>query len=116
MTGRRAGLLAAVTAGAIGCSGLSIALASCQAVRAVQPSRADPAASEPHGASDADKAACWRQASMQAEEEYVRDGRDPSAAFGRALPVREDFDKFDAEKRRDSLYQRCLKAMVSGKP
>jgi hypothetical protein len=53
-------------------------------------------------------AACWRWASSRVEREFSRTQPDPGQAFGRAIPMRERFDRFDAEKRRQTLYQRCM--------
>jgi hypothetical protein len=51
---------------------------------------------------------CWQWASSRAEREFARTQPDPGEGFGRTIPMRERFDRFDAGKRRQTLYQRCM--------
>ncbi len=53
---------------------------------------------------------CRRQASRQAEREYVTlDQPDPGVTFGRATTLRSDFARFDASKRREDLFVNCMR-------
>lgn len=83
---------------------LMVVLASCQ--------RPEAPASETPSPESADEqqrsAACRQWASARAEREFNRVQADPGAAFGRQIVLRDRFDRFDAEKRRQVLYQRCM--------
>jgi hypothetical protein len=62
-------------------------------------------------------AACWQWASAQAEREFARVQPDPGAAYGRPIPLRDRFDRHDAEKRRQMLHRRCMaEGMPQGRP
>lgn len=80
---------------------------SCAGTESTPP---DKAAAE--GASKAAKAECWRRASLLAEQEYARDRSVAETSYGRQIGLREDFDRFDANKRRDALYQRCVRELA----
>ena len=53
-------------------------------------------------------AACRQWAQAQSEREFARVQADPGVAFGRTIALRDRFDRFDAEKRRQTLFQRCM--------
>lgn len=83
---------------------LIMLLASCQ--RPETPALEGP----PPETADAQQrsAACRQWASARAEREFARVQPDPGATFGRPIALRDRFDRFDAEKRRQTLYQRCM--------
>lgn len=83
---------------------LIVVLASCQRPEA------PPLEGSPHETADEQQrsAACRQWASAQVEREFARVQPDPGAVFGRPITLRDRFDRFDAEKRRQMLYQRCM--------
>ncbi len=85
-------------------SALVVGLAACQ--RPEEPG----STSLPEATADEQqrRTACRQWASAQSEREFARVQADSGAAFGRTIPMRERFDRFDAEQRRQSLYQRCM--------
>jgi hypothetical protein len=89
-------------------AGIVLVLASCQKLET--PLEGPPQV--PAGEQER-SAACWQWASSRAEREFSRSQPDPGQTFGRTIPLRERFDRFDAEKRRQALYQRC---MAEGSP
>lgn len=82
-----------------------LAVASC---KSTEPT-AETAASE--GVSDAVKAECRRWASVRAEREYAQTQPDIGTTYGRQITLRDNFETFDAQKRREQLYRRCLAEM-----
>ena len=90
-----------------------VVLASCQR------SEAPPSESPLHESADEKRrsAACRQWASAQAEREFSRVQTDADVAFGRSIALRDRFDRFDADKRRETLYQRCMtEEMPQGRP
>ena len=58
-----------------------------------------------------DKAACRAQATAEAERAYVRDrGYRTQDDDTRADPLRARMARFDAVKKRDTLFARCMRA------
>lgn len=83
---------------------LLVLLTACQQPEA-------PALEAPGGATAEEQqrsAACRQWAAAQSEREFARVQAEPGAAFGRTIALRDRFDRFDAEKRRQTLYQRCM--------
>ena len=88
-------------------------LASCQ--RPETP----PVGSPPHETADEQQrsAACRQWATAQVEREFARVHPDPGAIYGRPIQLRDRFDRFDADKRRQSLYRQCMaEGMPPGRP
>ena len=93
-------------------AGIVLVLASCQRLEAPLEGPPRVPATEQERS-----AACWRAASARAEREFARTQPDPGAAFGRTVPMRERFDRLDAEKRRQAFYQRCMaEGLPEGQP
>lgn len=92
---------------------LILVLASCQ-----RPETPPPEAPPDVSADEQQRsAACWQWASAQAEREFARVQPDPGAVYGRPIALRDRFDRFDAERRRQTLYQRCMaEGMPEGRP
>lgn len=84
-----------------------LALASCQKLKT--PLEGPP---QVPAAEQQRSAACWQWASSRAEREFARAQPGPGESFGRTIPLRERFDRFDAGKRRQALYQGCMKEGV----
>jgi hypothetical protein len=82
--------------------GAVLVLAGCQKLEAPPSPPPEASASEQER-----NTACWRWASAQAEREFARAHPDPGVLYGRPIALRERFDRFDAEKRRQRLYEQC---------
>lgn len=87
---------------------LIVVLASCQPPEAPRSETPSPESADEQQRS----AACRQWASARAEREFSRVQADSGAAFGREIALRDRFDRFDAEKRRQALYQRCMTEQV----
>jgi hypothetical protein len=88
---------------------LLVLLAACQRPEAPAPDAS--AVERPVGATAEEQeqsAACRQWAAAQSEREFRRVQADPGVAFGRTIALRDRFDRFDAEKRRQTLFQRCM--------
>jgi hypothetical protein len=97
----------------VACGALIMVLASCQRPEA------PPLETPPEVSADEQQrsAACRQWASARTERDFARVQPDPGAVYGRPIPLRERFDRFDAEKRREMLYQRCMaEGMPQGRP
>jgi hypothetical protein len=92
---------------------LIMLLASCQ-----RPETPELEGPPPGTAQEQERSAACRQwASARVEREFARVHPDPGATFGRPIALRDRFDRFDAEKRRQTLYQRCMsEGMPQGRP
>lgn len=84
---------------------LAMSLAACQ-MGPEAPRRLTPA---PEAEAESIQAACWRRASAQVEREFARIEPDVAPGVGRPIPLSRSFQRFDAEKRRQVLYERCLR-------
>jgi hypothetical protein len=93
-------------------AGIALVLVSCQ--RLETPREEPP---QVPAAEQERSAACWQRASARADREFARTQPDPGEAFGRTIPMRERFDRLDAGKRRQALYERCMaEEPVEGQP
>ncbi|TVR81877.1 MAG: hypothetical protein EA405_07670 [Rhodospirillales bacterium] len=94
---------------------VAMSLAACQ-MAPEAPRRLTPA---PETDPESVQAACWRRASAQVEREFARMEPDVAPGVGRPIPLSRSFQRFDAEKRRQVLYERCLRqagAAVGAEP
>lgn len=89
-----------------------LAVAACQAAdgSGERSPRADEA--EPQHVSEAAKAECRRLASLRAEQEYAQGRAATGGTYGREIRLQEDLDRYDAAKRREALYRRCLRGLT----
>ncbi|TVS00193.1 MAG: hypothetical protein EA406_01420 [Rhodospirillales bacterium] len=83
---------------------LAAGMSACQ-YRPEAPRRLTP---PPDAEPQSVQAMCWRRASEQVEREFARVDPDVGVGVGRVVPLSRDFQRFDAEKRRQILYERCL--------